>query len=671
MAFAAMTAAPAYGQDAAAPSGSTDNASDASAASEAAPAKGRMRRVTVERYAVDVAAYAGRAAAEDLAAAIRKHFDDVYVEKLEYSDGFRYRVTTGEFKKDGGAKARIKALEELGFDTRGMTVRRFTFEQLESGKVVQLPPIIKQPQEREGNGRFNFELFGTPINIGGELEYRPSYLNNFNLLSNSIRDENGELIRKANADTFRMRNSLQLEGLWIPSKKVAVFAQGRFNWNVRLSNRSAREEIINIEGIDVPIQVGGCGDPPRYPASCDTNEVSFVRGQSWIYVHDLWDVPAGLQAGRQRFRDTREWWWDANLDALQLHLYGTDFLRVELGVAREVAQLSPDDADIDPEEDGILRFLGHATWRWAPRHKIETYALYQDDTTGLANGDFNGIPGFGTVDPALRDEIDRDMLWVGGRASGRYKVSDDHKIYYWLDGAISKGKETTIDYGACPDDDPNCECDLLPEGCAIRPPKNDVYKRDVFGWGLDVGFTWDTKWRFEPRFTFGYAIGSGDGNPDQDAVETPDGNFRYPGTDGSFRQTGLQDNNGKFSGVNRFHYYGELFRPELSNMHIGTVSLGFPIFESSSVELLWHIYEQVNEAGYLTDADIGPSPNGRDRRLGQEFDLSLGIEEWEWLEIEITAAVFRAGEAFSRPDPRNNREGEIASFFEFKFEYNF
>jgi len=220
-------------------------------------------------------------------------------------------------------------------------------------------------------------------------------------------------------------------------------------------------------------------------------------------------------------------------------------------------------------------------------------------------------------------------------------------------------------------DDPNCECDLLPEGCAIRPPKNDVYKRDVFGWGLDVGFTWDTRWRFEPRFTFGYAIGSGDGNPDQDAVETPDGNFRYPGTDGSFRQTGLQDNNGKFSGVNRFHYYGELFRPELSNMHIGTVSLGFPIFESSSVELLWHIYEQVNEAGYLTDADIGPSPNGRDRRLGQEFDLSLGIEEWEWLEIEITAAVFRAGEAFSRPDPRNNREGEIASFFEFKFEYNF
>lgn len=631
----------------------------------------KRQRVLVERYTVDIGAYAGRAAAEARAGELREHFDDVRVETIEDDRRIRHRVTCGEFRKEGGAKARIKALGELGFAAGDMTVRKYTFEQITTATEVTLTPIMKQPHENKGDGRLNVKLFGRPLNIAGEYQFRPSYLNNFNLLSESIKNEDGNVIRRSNTDTFRLRNSARLEGLWLPHDNVAIFAQGRLNWNVRETARKARLEDIDVEGEVIPVRVGGCGDPPKYPRRCDSSEVQLVRGQTWIYIHDLWDVPAGLQVGRQRFRDKREWWWDANLDAVQLHTYGTDFLRFEATVAQEVAQLAPDEEDIEPEEDDVLRLLGHATWRWAPRHRLEGFVLYQHDGSGIANGEFNGIPGFGWVDPKDRDELDRDMVWFGARASGRWKVHDDHRLYYWADAAVAKGKEVEVDYGSCPDDDPNCECDLVPEGCAIRPPQNEVIRRDVQGWGVDVGVTWDTKWPLQPSFTFGYAVGSGDGDPDRDPVATPEGDLRLPGTDSAFRQTGLHDNNGKFRGVNRFHYYGELLRPELSNIHIGTLAVGFPLFESSSIEILWHIYEQVNEASFLLDSALGPSPNGRDRDLGQEIDVSIGIEEWDQLELELTAAVFRAGDAFSRTDPAQNRSGEIASYFEFRFDYNF
>ena len=49
----------------------------------------------------------------------------------------------------------------------------------------------------------------------------------------------------------------------------------------------------------------------------------------------------------------------------------------------------------------------------------------------------------------------------------------------------------------------------------------------------------------------GWAWGSGDQEPQS-------------GNNGTFRQTGFQDNNDKWSGVTSFRYYGELVDPELS-----------------------------------------------------------------------------------------------------------
>ena len=83
---------------------------------------------------------------------------------------------------------------------------------------------------------------------------------------------------------------------------------------------------------------------------------------------------------------------------------------------------------------------------------------------------------------------------------------------------------------------------------------------DLRGWGLDVGTTRYLGERW--YLTAGWAFGQGDENS---------GN----GMDGNFRQTRLQDNNGKFGGVTSFRYYGELIDPELANMHIATLGIGY------------------------------------------------------------------------------------------------
>ena len=136
-------------------------------------------------------------------------------------------------------------------------------------------------------------------------------------------------------------------------------------------------------------------------------------------------------------------------------------------------------------------------------------------------------------------------------------------------------------------------------------------------------------------------------------------------TDRSFRQTGLQDNNARFRGVDSFRYYGELLDPELSNLQVGTAALGFPLLKSSSVELLYHFYHQVYLAPFLRDTRIRANPLGLSRSIGQELNVVLGIEEWPHLEIELVGSAFQFKSAFGLSD------GELAYLGALEVEWNF
>ncbi len=157
--------------------------------------------------------------------------------------------------------------------------------------------------------------------------------------------------------------------------------------------------------------------------------------------------------------------------------------------------------------------------------------------------------------------------------------------------------------------------------------------RRIRGWAFDVGATYELDLPLDPAFTLGWAFGSGDRDP-SDSV------------DGAFRQTGLQRNNGKLSGVTSFRYYGELVDPELSNLHVATAAVGVRLARRTSLDLVAHALLQDVAAASLRSSDLRATPNGRHRDLGVEIDAVLGIREWEALDLEVVAGWFEPGRAF-------------------------
>lgn len=150
-------------------------------------------------------------------------------------------------------------------------------------------------------------------------------------------------------------------------------------------------------------------------------------------------------------------------------------------------------------------------------------------------------------------------------------------------------------------------------------------------WAMDVGTTRSIgrSW----YLTAAWAFGQGDDQP---------GN----GTDGNFRQTQMQDNNGKFGGVTSFRYYGELVDPELANMHIGTLGIGYRFTAKSSIDLVGHYYTQDKAVRRIIDSDLDQRPNGIDRELGWEIDAVIGWRPVRSWDFEMVIGRFTPGQAF-------------------------
>lgn len=153
------------------------------------------------------------------------------------------------------------------------------------------------------------------------------------------------------------------------------------------------------------------------------------------------------------------------------------------------------------------------------------------------------------------------------------------------------------------------------------------------GQGLDLGLLWPL---YERRvwLVAGFAWGSG-----------------ADGADGTFRQTGIADNTDAFGGVTTFRYYGEMFDPELSNMSIATLGVGARIAPQTSLDLVWHRYDQVEALASLVETGIRRTPNGVNRALGWELDLVLGSRAIPGLPIEAVLGWFDPGAALPGEDP--------------------
>jgi alginate production protein len=170
--------------------------------------------------------------------------------------------------------------------------------------------------------------------------------------------------------------------------------------------------------------------------------------------------------------------------------------------------------------------------------------------------------------------------------------------------------------------------------------------------GLDAGLTWEfDRPAFTPSLVLAYAYGSGDGDP-------------RDGVDRNFRQTGLQDNESKLSGLVSVEYYGVLLQPELSNLHIVTAGMGIRPKDNLSLELLYHRYRQDKVSAAIRDAEVAMSPNGLSDDLGWEIDLVGGYKNKQ-IKAELAIGYFQPGAAFA------GGVADPALFTEFTIEYEF
>ncbi len=342
----------------------------------------------------------------------------------------------------------------------------------------------------------------------------------------------------------------------------------------------------------------------------EETESQWTRGEMWLFSGGWNQGTTGYQVGRQNFVDDRKWWWDKNLDAARVR-YDTQSLHFELALAQELARESTAEDDIDPEQEDVLRLISSASRVVGKDHEIGFFMLLQRDGSETETGG-------AVVDRDRRDDSDLDAVWLGARGTGKYRLGGLGRLYYWLDAGIVAGEEKRIDYDSID---------------ATSSLVDSVEAVDLRGAAIDVGLMWRTKLPGELTFSLAYAVGSGDDDPDDD-------------TDRAYRQTGLNRNDDSFRGVNGFHYYGDLLRPELSNIAISTLGIGFHFLPESSIELVYHRYQQLEPADEIRDARIDLDPTGEDDDIGSEIDLVLGIEESASLKVELVLSRFEAGDAF-------------------------
>ncbi len=218
-------------------------------------------------------------------------------------------------------------------------------------------------------------------------------------------------------------------------------------------------------------------------------------------------------------------------------------------------------------------------------------------------------------------------LYVSNRHGARHLAS------YLINRNFGGGRDTTqTHYGVRAFGPLNQRLSGWAELSGLAGTRNGT---SVSAWGGDLGLRVKTLGQRRTTLSFSYALGSGD---------------RAGGKNTEFVQTGLQDNDGRLSGLSSVRYYGELFDPELSNISIASLGIGTRIFKKTSVELQGHLYRQGVASTRLRNTNLDRNPLGESRDLGWEIDAVLALRQFARWDIEFVAAHFSPGSAFPQGD---------------------
>jgi len=159
-------------------------------------------------------------------------------------------------------------------------------------------------------------------------------------------------------------------------------------------------------------------------------------------------------------------------------------------------------------------------------------------------------------------------------------------------------------------------------------------------YAIDFGTTFTTTGRVRPSLTLAYAVGSGEQKLSGDPFSQ------------EFRQTGYEDNTGRFGGISSFKYYGEVLDPELANLEVMTAAVGIRFGYSASVDVVAHAYhQQVPDDELRAALLLEGAPDGESRNLGSEVDVILGVANLlRVANVSYGFGVFTPGRALEPTD---------------------
>jgi len=263
---------------------------------------------------------------------------------------------------------------------------------------------------------------------------------------------------------------------------------------------------------------------------------------------------------------------------------------------------------------------------------------------------------------ALSSAVDKvrgdDLLHKGGSKNNHFKILNvryqarkhlEHNFYLIKKNDHEKrDKENPLFFGVQSAGRVTPDLHYWLNAAAVRGTAKGTR---IEAYGLDLGFGYRFNLPTKPFLMVGVAYGSGD---DQ-ANDRRDRNFR---------QTGLEDNDGRLFGYNTYNYYGEVIDVGLSNLWITTLGVGFTPTKNTSIEWVYHTYQQVHRQDELFDSDLDQDPNGQDRDIGQALDLVMAYRASKQLNFGLILGVFKPGQGFDG-NPGNAYIGKFESSYRF------
>ena len=295
--------------------------------------------------------------------------DVVEIEGLRSSSMIRAleirRVEPGGTRPSGYFEGDLQSIDEDGFTLLGrrawLPAAAARLDGLAPGSQDVVTRVLRQDEDD-----LELRVLAGPawLALGGRLD------------ASLVREQNFALASEPGESTDRTTSSAQLEALVSLPAGIEVFGEVK-----------ARHRVL--------------GRDERYV------DGSLKVAEAFVSAREIGASPASVHVGRQRFRDTRGWFFDVDLDAVRVELAGRRWT-VEAAVAEN--PFAPD----------------HARDRRDQRHVIGSASV--DVGRSTMTGRF-----IARDDQGVRGE---KPLFLGASVHGRL----GRRLDYWSDLALSRGR---------------------------------------------------------------------------------------------------------------------------------------------------------------------------------------------------------------------------------------